>query len=138
VFLVRVSQYSPTPRTRFWISFGFLISPWSDIATSYAAPTEFAHAVGFYLFGWFIFTFIMLIAAHRSSAGLFGVFFFLTITFLLLGISYFVPSKPHIGTAGGVFGLITAFNAWYVAAAGLLTPDTSYFVLPVGDLSKKD
>jgi len=32
----------------------------------------------------------------------------------------------------------TAFNAWYVAAANLLTPETSYFVLPVGDQSKKD
>lgn len=35
-------------------------------------------------------------------------------------------------------GLVTAAIAWYVAAANLLTPDTSYFVLPIGDLSKKD
>ncbi|KAM0748641.1 hypothetical protein T439DRAFT_304201 [Meredithblackwellia eburnea MCA 4105] len=122
----------------FWISFAFLISPWSGIEDSYTNKDDFAHGVGFYLFGWFIFTFLMLIGALRSSVALAGVFFFLTITFLLLGISYFVPSHPGIAVAGGAFGLITAFNAWYVALTGLLTPDTSYFVLPTGDLSKRD
>jgi len=100
----------------------------------------FANGVAFFLFGWFIFTFIMWIASLRSSIALSSVFFFLWITFLLLGISEFgtVGNSSAIHTAGGAFGIITAFNAWYVAAANLLTPDTSYFVLPVGDLSKKD
>jgi len=90
------------------------------------------------LIGWMIFTFIMFIASLRSSVALSSVFFFLTITFLLLGVSYFEPTKPGIATAGGVFGLITAFNAWYVALANLLTPDTSYFTVPVGKLSRSE
>jgi succinate-acetate transporter protein len=57
---------------------------------------------------------------------------------MLLTIGEYIPSMPMIPVAGGAFGLITAFNAWYVAAAGLLTADTSYFVLPVGDRSKRD
>ncbi|KAK4702368.1 uncharacterized protein P7C70_g3857, partial [Phenoliferia sp. Uapishka_3] len=122
----------------FWMSFALVISPWSGIPGSYTVAAEFDHAIGFFLFGWFIFTFMMFIASLRSSVALSGVFFFLTITFLLLGISYFVPTHPGIATAGGVLGLLTAFNAWYVAAAGLLTPDTSYFVLPVGNMSKRD
>jgi succinate-acetate transporter protein len=124
----------------FWISFAFLISPWSGIATAYEAdPASFGNAIGFYLMGWFIFTFIMLIASFRSSVALVGVFFFLTITFLLLAISYLVTTNSTaIAKAGGYFGLITAFNAWYVALSGLLTPTTSHFLLPVGSLAKKD
>jgi succinate-acetate transporter protein len=123
----------------FWISFGLLISPWSGIGSAYTVAGQFEYAIGFYLMGWFIFTFIMLIASLRSSVALSGVFFFLTLTFMLLGISKFVPAHATaIGTAGGALGLVTAFNAWYVAAAGLLTPDTSYFVLPVGNMAKRD
>jgi succinate-acetate transporter protein len=39
--------------------------------------------------------------------------------------------------AGGGMGLATAFVAFYTGIAGILTPETSYFVLPVGDLSGK-
>jgi len=117
----------------FWLSFGYLIAPWSGTSTAFANQSEFAHAVGLYLFCWMIVTFILLIASLRSSVGLISVFFFLTITFLLLGVSYYFPNKPHIGTAGGAFGIVTAFAAYYTAVTGLLTPDTSYFVLPVGE-----
>lgn len=40
----------------------------------------------------------------------------------------------NVGVAGGAFGIITAFCAWYVALAGLLTPDTSFFMIPIGPL----
>ncbi|GAA5964735.1 hypothetical protein JCM21900_003016 [Sporobolomyces salmonicolor] len=123
----------------FWLSYAFIVSPWTSIASSYADEAMFADGVAFFLFGWMIFTFIMLIASLRSSIALSGVFFFLTITFMLLGIAELgVGNANAIGIAGGAFGLITAFNAWYVAAANLLTPDQSLFVLPVGDMSKKD
>ncbi|BGP59325.1 hypothetical protein NBRC10512v2_000619 [Rhodotorula toruloides] len=123
----------------FWLAYAFIVSPWSGIASSYEAKTMFGNGVAFFLWGWFIFTFIMLLASLRSSIALTGVFFFLTITFLLLGIAELgVGNASAIQTAGGAFGLITAFNAWYVAAANLMTPDQSYFVLPVGDMSKKD
>lgn len=57
----------------------------------------------------------VLIASLRSSIALSGVFFWLTITFMLLGIAEFVPAHAvGIKTAGGAFGLITAFNAWSV------------------------
>jgi len=122
----------------FWMSFAFLISPWSAIESSYTNADDFAHGVGFFLFGWMIFTFMMWLASLKSSVALSGVFFWLTITFMFLGISYFVPSHPGLGTAGGAFGLVTAFNAWYVAAAGLMTPDTAHWVLPVGPLGKRN
>lgn len=93
----------------FWISFGFLVSPWSGIPASYTKAGEFNHAVGFYLAGWTIFTFIMLIAAHRSSIGLIAVFFFLTCAFALLTAEHFVDNPVPVKIAGGYFGIITAF-----------------------------
>ncbi|GAA5957346.1 hypothetical protein JCM3765_000430 [Sporobolomyces pararoseus] len=123
----------------FWLSYAFIVSPWSSISSSYTNKTMFANGVAFFLFGWFIFTFIMLLGSLRSSIALTSVFFFLTITFLLLGIAELgVAHASAIHTAGGAFGIITAFNAWYVAAASLITPSTSFFVLPVGDMAKRD
>ena len=99
--------------------------------------TQLANALGIYLAAWFIFTFIMLLASFRSSVGLVALFFFLDITFLLLFVSEFTGNSK-IQTAGGAFGILTAAIAWYVGAAGLLTPDTSYFTLPVIELSRRD
>ncbi|SCZ91968.1 BZ3500_MvSof-1268-A1-R1_Chr5-3g08253 [Microbotryum saponariae] len=147
----------------FWLSYAFIVSPWSSIASSYKVEADFGSGVAFFLWGWFIFTFIMFIASLRSSVALTGVFFFLTselfielrqshekplthldtlscvVTFLLLSVAELgVAHAATIKIAGGAFGLITAFNAWYVAAANLLTPDTSFFVLPTGPLGKRD
>lgn len=79
----------------------------------------------------------MLAASFRSSVGLVALFFFLDITFLLLFVHYFTGIAA-LQTAGGAFGILTAAIAWYVGAAGLLSPDTSLFSLPVGDLTRKD
>jgi len=125
----------------FWLSFAAIYIPNSGILAAYTdTPEHLAmldNAVGFYLAAWFIFTFIMLIASLRSSIGLISVFFFLDITFILLMAGNF-SGKANVLKAGGGFGIVTAFCAWYVALAGLLTPDTSFFVIPVGDVGKRD
>ncbi|TIC10572.1 hypothetical protein E3Q08_02468 [Wallemia mellicola] len=121
----------------FWLSYGVIYIPWFGIEAAYeGAEEELASALGIFLIGWFIITFIFLVASHRSSVALSGVFFFLTITFILLAAAEFTGST---GTkkAGGVIGCITAFNAWYVCLAGLLTPDSSYFTLPTVSLDFK-
>jgi len=122
----------------FWLSFGAIYVPWFGILDAYqetgAAALE--DGVALYLTSWFIITLLLLIAALRSSVGLIAVFFFLTITFLLLAVGdWAVSAGCH--TAGGALGIVTAFIAWYVALAGLLTPDTSYFVLPVGQIPSR-
>lgn len=105
----------------FWFSFGLIFWPGSGILGTngaYAGNTAmFDQALGFYLIAWFIVTFIFLIAALRSSVGLVAVFFFLTITFILLAAHAFTGVST-VGVAGGAFGIITAFCAWYVALAG--------------------
>ncbi|GAA5870671.1 hypothetical protein JCM16303_001553 [Sporobolomyces ruberrimus] len=123
----------------FWISYGFIVSPWSGIADSYEDPQMFANGVAFFLLGYFIFTTMMTIATIRASIGLFLVFFTVDMTFLLLGIAELgVAHSAAIHTAGGAFGIVAAFLAWYCAAASLITKDTAYVNLPVGDLSRKD
>ena len=87
--------------------------------------------------GWFIFTTIMLAASFKSSFALVLLFFFLDLTFLLLFIAE-MTGKAAVQTAGGSLGIVTAAIAFYAGAAGLLSPDTSYFMLPVMDLSRKD
>lgn len=127
----------------FWISFGLIYWPGSGILNAYQGQSAMeASALGIYLASWFTVTFIFLIAAMRSSLALVSVFFFLTITFLLLfagelctSVGNSMGAKLHI--AGGAFGIVTALCAYYTALAGLLTPESSHFIVPVGDLSRK-
>jgi len=124
----------------FWISFACIYVPWFNILPTLAAVSEetVANAVGLYLASWFIVTFIFLLACLRSSVALISVFFFLTLTFMMLMIGDFAASSAS-HTAGGALGIITAFCAWYTALAGLLAGgDGSFFVLPVGEMPKRD
>ncbi|SAM08503.1 hypothetical protein [Absidia glauca] len=119
----------------FWLSFGMIFIPGSGILDSYKGDTvTLNQSLGFYLLGWTIFTGVMLIASHRSSVGLVSLFFMLFITFILLTAGKFNNSITT-QIAGGAFGVVTAFIAWYNALAGLLTKDSSYFQLPIGRLS---
>ncbi|MBW0541785.1 hypothetical protein O181_081500 [Austropuccinia psidii MF-1] len=123
----------------FWISFGLILYPNSGIAAAYANSQEELHiALGFFLFSWFIFTTIMLIAALRSSVALIALFFFLDVTFLLLGIGQFYHETQTIVKAGGVFGLITSFIGWYITAASLFEAGNHPIRLPVFDLSSNN
>lgn len=64
-------------------------------------------------------------ATLRSTVAFFALFFTLDLAFLLLGIGYLhrnakgAPNPPII-KAGGVFGILAAFLAWYNALAGIL------------------
>ncbi|KAI4165601.1 MAG: hypothetical protein LQ346_009104, partial [Caloplaca aetnensis] len=74
--------------------------------------------------GWFIFTTLLLLVTLRSTVAFFSLFFFLDLAFLMLGIGYLHPDaknhpNPPIIKAGGFFGLLAAFLAWYNALAGM-------------------
>ncbi|MCO5565799.1 hypothetical protein L7F22_019474 [Adiantum nelumboides] len=127
----------------FWWSFAITLIPWFNVETAFKTTyategvNKFDQALGIYLACWFIFTFIMLAASFKSSLALVLLFFFLDLTFLLLFVAYFT-GKSSVTTAGGALGIVTAAIAFYTGAAGLLSPDTSYFSLPVLDMSRKD
>jgi len=122
----------------FWLSFAIVLTPGGfSIVEELGGATgqEFHAAFGLYLMGWFIFTFLLLLATLRSTVAFFLLFFTLDLTFLLLGIGYLehdatAPYAPCI-TAGGVFGILAAFLAWYNALAGILDDSNSFFLIPV-------
>lgn len=115
--------------------------------------------------GWFIFTFLLLLCTLKSTVAFFSLFFTLDLAFLCLGIGYLDHSVSATGAAatnttaikaGGGFGILAAFLAWYNAFAGiadssnrydpqyissleiLLTWITSFFVVPVAHFPWSD
>ena len=68
--------------------------------------------------------------------GLISLFFFLTLTFMLLAIGEFMGSNS-VHKAGGGFGILTALIAYYVGLAELLIRDESWFTLPLGVIPKR-
>jgi len=111
----------------FWLSYAAINIKWFGIAEAYENETELANSLGFFLLGWAIFTFGILLCTVKSTVAFFSLFFFLEITFLLLSIGEFT-AKIGVTRAGGVFGVITAFVAWYNAYAGLANRENSYLI----------
>lgn len=101
------------------------------IAAAYTDPVEYRNAQAIMLTGWFIFTFFMTLMTTKSTWAFFALFAFLTMTFLLLAIADYA-GNGDVKTAAGVFGIVTAFIAWYNAYAGIANPQNSY--LPVSGI----
>lgn len=99
----------------------------------FAAEAE--SAIGLYLWIWFGITTIYMIAALRGSVSLFVLIFLLWMTFIMLGINAYT-GNPHLQTAGGAFGIATAFAGYYLGIASFLSPTNSFFTLPVIPLNK--
>jgi len=115
----------------FWISFGIILTPGGfAIVDSYSDAGDFNVALGFYLFGWFIFTTILLMCTLRSTVAFFMLFFTLDLAFLLLAIGNLLDNTPVV-KGGGYFGLFAAFLAWYNALAGIADTSNSFFLIPV-------
>ncbi len=110
----------------FWLALGFTLFLPKQVIPSIPA-------VGFFLLGWTIFTFLMLLGTLRSNLALIGVFLFLSLAFLALTIGFFTlgtaPTNAWI-TLGGWLGIITALIAWYTALAGVLASGKQMFTLP--------
>ncbi|CAG7924642.1 unnamed protein product [Penicillium olsonii] len=122
----------------FWLSFAIVLTPGGfEIEKTLLAdsPAKFYNSMGLFLMGWFIFTTIMLVCTLKSTVAFFLLFFFLDLTFLLLGICYLqqVDGAPNskVQKAGGLFGLLAAFAAWYNALAGIADTSNSFFIIPV-------
>ncbi|KAI0736035.1 GPR1/FUN34/yaaH family-domain-containing protein [Earliella scabrosa] len=122
----------------FWMSYATIFLPNSGVLAAYTDSDELNSALGIWLFTWFIVTFLLLIATLRRNVGLVVLFFFLTVTFALLGSSHFVLSNQiPLQKAGGSLGIVTALIAFYIALAEMLNdPVNSWFSLPLGPIPK--
>ncbi|ODV97680.1 hypothetical protein PACTADRAFT_47551 [Pachysolen tannophilus NRRL Y-2460] len=126
----------------FWMSFGAINIPWFGISAAYTNTRDLEVALGFYLLGWAIFTFMLMLATMKSTVAFFSLFATLDLTFLLLSVGNLAPSA-NCTKAGGIVGVITAFVAWYNAYAGLATHENAYvtvkaFPIPVIGGKKKN
>jgi len=126
----------------FWISLAIILTPGGfDIAETYGGQNHgFYTAFGFYIIAWFIFTFIIWLMTIRSTVAFSALILFVWLTFLCLGIGYIDNTSINDTTAtpnaklvkaGGVFGIIAAFLAWWNMLAGLADKSNSFFLVPV-------
>jgi len=119
----------------FWLSFACIFVPFFDVEAAYSPTTDggaaFSSAVGIYLIGWFIFTFILVLCTTKSTVAFFSLFFTLDLAFLFLAIGYFKGGNTHYLSAGGAFGLMAAFLAWWCALAGIVNEENSWFSIPL-------
>lgn len=133
----------------FWISYAIILTPGGfGIVAAYATKdpatgaattahvNDLNNALGFFLMGWFIFTFLLLLCTLKSTVAFFMLFFTLDLAFLCLAIGHLTASaegKVNLSAqkAGGYFGIFSAFLAWYNALAGMADSSNSFFVIPV-------
>ncbi|KAK4229229.1 GPR1/FUN34/yaaH family-domain-containing protein [Podospora fimiseda] len=131
----------------FWIAYGILLTPnWNIIgeggpyrnaAAEAIDPHMHESAVGLFLTGWFIFTTILLLCTLRSTVMFFLLFFTLDLAFLMLACGHYAvdngasTAAGMLTKAGGGFGMIAAFLAWYNAFAGIADSSNSFFLIPV-------
>src|SRR5205823_1136616 len=116
----------------FWLSFAAIFIPGTGIL---AGITPVIHqALGVYLLGWAIFTFLMFLGTFRLNVALMAVLGLLFLTYLFLAVGELGPSTgAH--QIGGYLGILTAIAAWYTALAGVLVSTRSPFQLPVFPMS---
>jgi succinate-acetate transporter protein len=112
----------------FWVSFWWLTGH-TDL--SGASPEDAAHAIGWYLLLWGLFTGYMTVAAFRVNGAVLAVFVLLTLTFLVLAWGEFATSTG-IHHLGGYLGILTALAAWYASFAGVTAFTWKRQIAPVG------
>ncbi|KAJ2162503.1 hypothetical protein GGF46_000634 [Coemansia sp. RSA 552] len=122
----------------FWMAYAVIIMPGFGVSDALkdAGGTAHAHAIGIFLLGWVIMTFIFFLATLRTNLGLCLLFAFLDITFILLCAGDWTGTHT-VTKAGGYFGLFTALIAWYIAASDLINNNNSFFTLPNPSLARR-
>ncbi|TLS25320.1 hypothetical protein PpBr36_07554, partial [Pyricularia pennisetigena] len=129
----------------FWLAYGILLTPGFgvlgpggayDDGSGDASATARA-ALGIFLAGWFVFSVVLTLLTLRSHLALLAMFLALDLTFLMLAVAEFagsdgaVEAAAALTRAGGAFGLVTAFLAWYNAFAGLVDDSNFFCTIPV-------
>ncbi|KAI0055325.1 Gpr1 family protein [Artomyces pyxidatus] len=121
----------------FWLSFATIFIPDSGIGAAYAAAggNQEDDAIAIFLTSWMIVTFLFFLASLRKNVGLSALFFFLTLTFMLLAVGDY-QRKEKVTKAGGGLGIVTAFIAYYVGFAEMMAPEDA-FQLPLISTAKR-
>ncbi|CAG8624604.1 14272_t:CDS:2 [Acaulospora colombiana] len=87
----------------FWLSWAVIQIPGFNVVSAYNGDAhQLKTVVAFYLFGWFIFTFLMLLCVLRHSVAFIFLFLTLDLAFLMLAIADYT-NNVSLTKAGGVF-----------------------------------
>lgn len=122
---VAFASYGP-----FWFSFGVIFVDAFGILGAYKdAPEQVGNAIGFFLVGWAVFTFLLLMCTLKSTVMFLGLFATLELTFILLAAANFT-GNPDLTKAGGIMVLLSSACGFYNGLAGILSAQNSYFLLP--------
>ncbi|KAF7337226.1 Ammonia transport outward protein 2 [Mycena sanguinolenta] len=116
----------------FWMSYATIFIPSSGILAAYPDPTELASALGIYLVAWLMVTIFFLLAVVNRSIAYTLLLSSLTIAFACLAGAQFSGSVM-VTKAGGAFGIITAFIAYYIGVSEMLAAEQhAVIALPLG------
>ena len=113
----------------FWISWGCLNLEQFGVTKAYADdPQALQNVLGFYLAGWTVFNFLVMVCSMKSTWGIFLLLLFLDLTFLMLCIGSFTQST-NVSMAGGYFGILSSCCGWYSLYCSIANKDSSYVPL---------
>lgn len=125
----------------FWLSFAMFFVPDLGIKAAYKGDERaYSFALGIFLILWCFLTLVFFIAALKTNVAILLVLGFLTLAFLFLSLAQFLlTSHPvaavRINKTGGAFSVICAFLAFYAGSAGIMTEDTTWVKLPLGEIN---
>ncbi len=91
--------------------------------------------MGWYLFMWGLFTFVMFFGTLKKNCSLQVVFFTLFVLFWLLAIRDWF-GLPIVGKIAGFEGIFCGLSAIYLAMAEVLNEALGRVVLPIGPVKK--
>ncbi|MBS3731453.1 MAG: acetate uptake transporter [Desulfobacterales bacterium] len=112
----------------FWLTLvGLLLLP--ELGLSEGTSPGF---MGWYLFMWGLFTFLMYIATLKKNRALQTIFLTLWILFFLLAIHDWTGIGV-IGTIAGYEGIVCGGSAIYLAMAEVINESMGRVVLPIGE-----
>jgi len=110
----------------FWLSLVFIFLGaryrWFDLDEVF---------LGWYLFMWGLFTFLMWFATWKTNRSLQFVFVSLTVLFWLLALGHWFEMPSWFSAATGTEGIICGLSAMYLAAAEVINEATGRTVLPI-------
>jgi len=109
----------------FWIGLGLFV------LLAEAKSTNPLNDLGWILLAFAIFNTYMMFWSARINRAVFGVFFTLEATEIILFLGFFSNTSGII-KLGGYVGIITALVAWYASASGVVNGMSGRPVLPVG------
>ena len=124
----------------FWITFGCMNVPSFAILSAYNEdPIMLGNALGFFLIGWGIFTFLMLLLTFKATVVFVLLFTTLDIGFFILAAAN-MTGNTTCTKVGGIFVVISSICGWYGMISGMADKFNSYFTvhpLPIPQFGKK-